>query len=413
MDNVVSSLYDAASKVPVIPAEEPAKIQPLNELNINFNILFKNITPKGNYKNFVAVDVETTGLSPGRDKIVEISAVRFENGVPTEIFETLINPEKPIPPDAQRINGITDDMVKDAPTIDRIIPAFDAFVGASDIVGHNLEFDLKFIYRSGSRILERQRRYFCTLTQAQKLLEKGEDVENHKLATLCDYYGIILDGAHRSTSDAIAAGMLLEELSNGLKEESLPVDPILAQPKQIIDVPKAEPQTDPKKVVAEDDFEIIDPPKGQENRGGVCLLLSCILGTAYLAYFIAYFYGGITSDDVMESIGTSIATALVTPHAIGLAGGVIFGWISYVGRRRWAALTSAILYTISGLLFMVYIVFVAPSAILSFVGFARMPSSPPKLSSRRERIGLDIRISMTGITICLAFLGGFAYHFIA
>lgn len=192
--------------------------------------VFSNITPKGKYDEFVVFDTETTGLSPSRDRIIEIAAIRFISGVPTEIFETLVNPEIPIPADASEINHITDDMVTEAPTISQILPAFETFVGKSPIVAHNLEFDLKFIYYSGSSVMDIPRKYFDTLKLSQKMLKRPKskydkefgiwetdydsdyDVYDHKLETLAEYYGITFPCKHRAVADAIVTGKLFLNL---------------------------------------------------------------------------------------------------------------------------------------------------------------------------------------------------------
>ena len=76
---------------------------------------FSNITPKGKYNEFVVFDTETTGVSASKDRIVELAAIRFVDGVPTEVFETFINPQREISPEASAINHITNEMVADAP----------------------------------------------------------------------------------------------------------------------------------------------------------------------------------------------------------------------------------------------------------------------------------------------------------
>lgn len=189
-----------------------------------------NITPKGVYDRFVVFDTETTGLAPYRDRIVEIGAVRFVDYEPVERFTVLINPERPIPPEVSDINGITDDMVAYSPTISQVLPAFEEFVGSDNLIAHNLHFDLKFMFYSGSNLFDVKRKYFDTLEQAQRLLRRPRrvydpdtdswgpdyysdyDVENHKLDTLCDYYDIRRAQEHRADSDALATGDLFLHL---------------------------------------------------------------------------------------------------------------------------------------------------------------------------------------------------------
>ena len=194
------------------------------------------LTARTKLDEFVVIDTETTGLHKGKDKILELGAVRFVGGKPVEIFETLVNPGRPIPKEVTAINHITDDMVSGCPTIREVLPAFDRFVGASNVVGHNLDFDLGFILKAGSRMAHTKRRYYCTLEQSKKILKTPKrkwdsdinayvkdidgdwDVEDCKLNTLCEYYGIVAPDAHRASADAYATGQLLLCLADSKKE---------------------------------------------------------------------------------------------------------------------------------------------------------------------------------------------------
>ena len=189
-------------------------------------IPFSNITPKGVYDDVVVIDTETTGLAPSRDRIVELAGVKYADGRPVEVFRSFVNPEREIPEEARKINGITDEMVADAPVIGEILPSFEDFLGASTLVGHNLEFDLRFLFYSGSVVTDTKRRYIDTLRQAQRFLKKpkwgaedGEDeededydVEDYRLDTLCDYYRIKIAKKHDALADAYATGELFFRL---------------------------------------------------------------------------------------------------------------------------------------------------------------------------------------------------------
>ena len=187
---------------------------------------FSGIIVNGEYDEFIVFDTETTGLTPSKDRVIELAAVRFVGGVPTEVFETFVNPERPIPPTVTSINHITDDMVANAPTMSQVLPAFETFVGDCPLVAHNLEFDLKFMFYSGSSIMDSPRKYFDTLKLAQKMLDKpkykydseeeewvkdfdrGYDVHDYKLETLAEYYNITFPNKHRAAADAMVAGKL-------------------------------------------------------------------------------------------------------------------------------------------------------------------------------------------------------------
>lgn len=101
--------------------------------------------PNLNETSFVSMDLETTGFRPPWARIVEIGAVRFQGDRVVEQFQMLVNPECGIPPDATRVHGISDGMVRGQPTIREALPEFLAFAGASPLIIHNASFDLRFL----------------------------------------------------------------------------------------------------------------------------------------------------------------------------------------------------------------------------------------------------------------------------
>lgn len=155
----------------------------------------------GIIKDYVLFDIETTGLSPDTDAIIELSALKVYNHEVVDQFSTLINPGIHIPYSASSINGITDDMVKDSPDIAKGLQAFIKFVGSFILVGHNIiRFDLKFIQRdaviyTGKRI---ENDYLDTLIIAKRYLP---ELESHSLESLSDYYDISYEDAHRALAD--------------------------------------------------------------------------------------------------------------------------------------------------------------------------------------------------------------------
>lgn len=163
--------------------------------------------------DYIAFDLETTGLSPKKDYIIELSAVRFRGFKPVSAFSTLINPVMvDIPANITRITGIHDDDVLGAPMIHQVMQSFTDFVGDDDMVGHNIRaFDLKFLYRFGFEMDESTRNYYDTLSMARKLVPEGA-VNNNKLETLLDYFGITRSSAHRGLTDSVAEGMLFAKL---------------------------------------------------------------------------------------------------------------------------------------------------------------------------------------------------------
>ena len=194
-----------------------------------------SVTSKSNYDKlgtFVVLDVETTGLKCGTSEIIEVAAIRFDHWRPTTKFETLIKPRKEIPDNITNLTGITNEMVANAPSFSTIVPSFLEFIEGYNIVGHNLPFDLPFLYKNGIDVFSAKRKFYDTLDIARKTLvkavkkydkelgsydidyHKDYDVENHKLTTLCDYYEIRdNNNAHRAASDCLATGILFDRLA--------------------------------------------------------------------------------------------------------------------------------------------------------------------------------------------------------
>lgn len=157
---------------------------------------------KERLKKYIVFDLETTGLDPKKNEIVEIGAVKVENGEIVDTFSTFIKPKKGMTEAATEVNGITDEMLADAPSINRVLPEFKKFIGSCTLVGHNVEFDCKFLYIACARFqMKLTNSYIDTLEMAQKAYPY---MGNHKLGTLCNYLGIENETAHRALSDSTA-----------------------------------------------------------------------------------------------------------------------------------------------------------------------------------------------------------------
>lgn len=151
--------------------------------------------------DYCVFDLETTGISAKNDAVIEISAIKVQAGQVVDEFSMLVNPKRPIPFYASRVNGITDNMVQDAPTFDIALGAFLDFVGDSVLVGHNIHnFDMKFLYRDAKLYWGKtiSNDYIDTLPMAKAYLPQ---LEHHKLTDLAGYYGISSYGAHRALND--------------------------------------------------------------------------------------------------------------------------------------------------------------------------------------------------------------------
>lgn len=184
-------------------------------------------------RTFVAVDVETTGLSPQKDAIIEIGAVRFGGGEILDTFATFVNPGRPIPLFIQQLTNISDGDVAGQPSIDRVIPELLAFVDSSvfGVVGHNVGFDLGFLQAAGANF---HRPALDSHELATILLP---NLPSYNLGELCKAVGIRLDDAHRANADAAATAQLFMHLLTGLDDLPLPTLQLLVQRSEAGDWP--------------------------------------------------------------------------------------------------------------------------------------------------------------------------------
>jgi DNA polymerase-3 subunit epsilon len=154
---------------------------------------------------FIAFDLETTGILPGVDKIVEIGAVRFIDGKAEGIFSTLVDPERPIPSAATNINKITDEMVFGKPKIMDLLPAFAEFCGTDPLVAHNASFDAEFVTRDVIRH-EAPAPRGCVMDTFALAKRIYPGLPNYKLATLVQHLNIPSAEFHRAEQDAYYCG---------------------------------------------------------------------------------------------------------------------------------------------------------------------------------------------------------------
>ena len=156
---------------------------------------------------YVVVDVETTGGRGDRHRVTEIGAVKVKNGEVVERFQTLLNPQRAIPPGITRLTGISAAMVADAPLFADVADDFEAFMQDAIFVAHNVDFDYGFVAREFKR-LGKKFRYpkLCTCASMRKLYPGHK---SYSLAALCENYGIALRQHHRALCDAEAAAELL------------------------------------------------------------------------------------------------------------------------------------------------------------------------------------------------------------
>ena len=192
--------------------------------------------------NYVIFDLETTGISPNYDEVIEISALKVKGGEVVDEFNTLVNPGRKIPFGATKVNGITNAMVAEAPAFSHVLAEFLDFAEGLVLVGHNIaRFDMKFIWRDAEQYFGEipQNNYVDTLQVARKHLPK---MEHHRLVDLAEHYGISSEGAHRALNDCYMNQKVYECMVAEMRE---------AHQKRVEEAPKK----------ASEDVEVLQRPQ--------------------------------------------------------------------------------------------------------------------------------------------------------
>ncbi len=160
--------------------------------------------------SFVVFDLETTGLDSTKDEIIEIGACKILQGKIVETFSTFVKPSRHIPKEITELTGIDDAMVKDAPSINYVLPDFYKFCYKSTMVGHNVGFDISFIYFIAKKLSYNfDNPLIDTIEMARNKLP---GLKNYKLGTVVDKLNIVLDNAHRAINDATATAKVFIKL---------------------------------------------------------------------------------------------------------------------------------------------------------------------------------------------------------
>ena len=200
--------------------------QPMKAQSTTFlkDLAYTNITSRSSLEKlgrFIVLDTETTGLSSVRDDVIEISAIKVEDWKPIEIFSTFVKPKHGLNDEAQKVNHITEEMVEDAPMLYEIMPSLQEFIAGYNLIGHNLEFDLRFLCRGGLDITSERRKFYDTMQISKHTLKAARgnydsdyDVEDYKLDTLCDWFRIFRADAHRALGDCWDTMRLFYRLAN-------------------------------------------------------------------------------------------------------------------------------------------------------------------------------------------------------
>ena len=168
---------------------------------------------------YCVLDLETTGFSAVTEKITEIGVMKVKNGEVIDEFSCFVNPEKPIPQRVVEVTNITDDMVKDAETIDKVFPKLLEFLGDSIIVAHNAKFDVGFLKHNAKQLgYEFDYTVIDTLTLAKDIFP---NFKKYKLGKIADELGIVVEVAHRALDDVDTTVKVFNVMIQKLKDRGV------------------------------------------------------------------------------------------------------------------------------------------------------------------------------------------------
>ena len=184
--------------------------------------------------SFVVVDIETTGLRPASDNIIEIAAIKVVNNKIVDRFQSLINPLCSVDYYITAITHITNEMLEDAPTIDAVLPIFKGFIGDSILLGHNVNFDVNFLYENFMNVFYQPLRndFIDTLKLSRRTMLH---LKSHKLEILCREFDLVNDNAHRALSDCEVTLKIYHRLRDICPTDNFSKKPIrtYAKPKTV------------------------------------------------------------------------------------------------------------------------------------------------------------------------------------
>ncbi|MBR6253041.1 MAG: 3'-5' exonuclease [Clostridia bacterium] len=170
-------------------------------------------------KDYTVLDIETTGMSPSYNKIIEISAIKVRDGKEIDTFSRLINPHERIPYFISNLTGITTRMVEDeGDELEDVLYDFRDFLEDDIILGHNVNFDVNFLYDNFEEVLDEPltNDFVDTLKIARKHIK---DLDHHKLDDLTDYYGIKVRNKHRALNDCDLTNKVYKKMCKSICSE--------------------------------------------------------------------------------------------------------------------------------------------------------------------------------------------------
>lgn len=169
--------------------------------------------------SYVAIDIETTGLNPKQDKIIEIGAIKVIEGKEAASFESFVNPRRDLPERITELTRIRKEMLEDAPDIEEVIPKIVEFAEDLPLLGHRVIFDYSFLKRAAinwGRVDSWEKKGIDTLTLCRYFMPEEE---KKNLSAACGYFNISLGNAHRAVADAKAAHLLFQCLAVAYKDK--------------------------------------------------------------------------------------------------------------------------------------------------------------------------------------------------
>ena len=184
-------------------------------VNIVHNIENTNLDSE-----FVVFDIETTGLNPKYDDIIEIGAVKVKNRQVIDSYSTFVSIDRKLPEKIIELTSITDDMLLGKPSISKVLPEFLKFAAGAVLVAHNANFDVSFI-KEKAKVYQNENYDPSVLDTLELSRALMKDVKNHKLNTLTKKLGIKLENHHRAVDDASATGQLFIILLNMLNDREI------------------------------------------------------------------------------------------------------------------------------------------------------------------------------------------------
>jgi DNA polymerase-3 subunit alpha (Gram-positive type) len=170
--------------------------------------------------SYIIVDLETTGLDPNSEEIIEIGAIKVEGKEVKDIFNKLVKPEKGVSDTITNITGITGEMLEHELPIKPVITQFSSFIGSSILIAHNSDFDVSFLRVNFKKWLNADinNPVVCTLLIARDILP---NLDNHKLHTVAKYFGIEVANRHRAIGDAEVTYQIWLKLIDKLKGKNI------------------------------------------------------------------------------------------------------------------------------------------------------------------------------------------------